>query len=405
MKEVKNPIIIENNNFSTLIIQLSYPVKFTKEEKIKYTLLTELLKNVNNEYREKSNFSKALIDNYIIDYNVFLHESNYNGFIKFSLTIPDDKSLPIKDITRSINFFLDSIFNPYFDKLNIDLLKNLYLNSIKDNKRNIDNIAYDKMINLVCPDILTFMNSSKYIKQINKKLLMKTYEKNILNNKPIVLIFGKNAANYLKTIKDYLGDNYVSKIKIYTNYANFCIPKNKINNIENTFNYNKSILYLAFTVKNFKEEDKNFLTILNSLLSSSESNILYKILRHKMGLVYSTHSFIYGNDGLIIIKAEIDKMSKDLALKGIKECYDLINDEKEANVLLASIKKGIDNEILTYFDNKFNIINDEFDSLTYRSKGNKDFLTSCSKITIKEIKKFNKRLVLDTIYFAKGIKK
>lgn len=96
MKEVKinkNPIIIENNNFQTIQINVLYP--YQKEEKnlAKDIILPSMLMYINNDYPTEKGFSKALKERFILKLHSFPTTIGTTNYLTFSLTIPDKKSL------------------------------------------------------------------------------------------------------------------------------------------------------------------------------------------------------------------------------------------------------------------------------------------------------------------------
>ena len=141
MKEVKinkNPIIIENNNFQTIQINVLYP--YQKEEKnlAKDIILPSMLMYINNDYPTEKEFSKALKERFILKLHSFPTTIGTTNYLTFSLTIPDKKSLKQDFIEEQIKFLHNTIYNPKIE--NNGFLPFEVERELKNLKLLIDNI-------------------------------------------------------------------------------------------------------------------------------------------------------------------------------------------------------------------------------------------------------------------------
>ena len=99
----------------------------------------------------------------------------------------------------------------------------------------------------------------------NSKELYNIYYENIINNKPVILVYGDVKKNIKKLIKKYINIKN-EKVVIDKNYNNYLKPSKKVKDIEETSNNHESILFIAYKVKDMTNEDQLYLGIIKNIL-------------------------------------------------------------------------------------------------------------------------------------------
>ena len=106
------PIIIHNENFQTILIDIMFPYQEKTEDLAKQALLPAMLNYMTEKYPTERNFQNTLKENYVLSYSVDQKSIGTTAFINFQLTIPDKKALK-KDVLESqIKLLSEAIYYP-----------------------------------------------------------------------------------------------------------------------------------------------------------------------------------------------------------------------------------------------------------------------------------------------------
>lgn len=409
MKFKSKPYIIKNDKFSTIEFILIFETKYSDKYIFYLPLLKQLLLNTSKKYKTESEYRKAYKNNMIISQTMKTFRYNENLFFEFSLIVPDPKKIREYDIEESFKFFIDTIYNPNVEnnEFNIkqfererDFLKADIYNSIKK----VNNKAYQSFLNNV-DDIgilkNNIYNNMNLIEEANPKELFDIYKKNILENKPIIFIYGNVNDNINNMIEKYIKiDN--KYIIFNKNYDNYLKPFNKIKNVEEISNYNQSILYMAYKVKNMKEEDKIYLNIIKNILSYGSNDLVFKKLRTEKNLIYSSDTWCNSRVGLLVVEAYINNNSKEEIIKSVKSVIKSLKGKDKLKIYLDKLIEDIYYELIRQKDSRTIKINDFIGKKFSFSYTTNELIKEYKNINIDNLIEFINRLKLDTIYFLRG---
>ena len=101
---------INNNNFSTTLINFIFQFKCDQKEILSHTILARLMTYSNKFYNTEQSFNKEKLNRYIIGYKVSNQIVNDVYFMNFSLLIPNTGIIKENKLEEQIKFILDSIY-------------------------------------------------------------------------------------------------------------------------------------------------------------------------------------------------------------------------------------------------------------------------------------------------------
>lgn len=405
------PFIVHNKDFQTIIVRVMFPYEEKEENLAKLSLLPNLLSFMNNKYKTEEEFQINKKKNYILSTSCNRLIVGTTHCLCFSMVIPDSKALGFNNLDKQFEFLKEIIYNPKidddgFDSFEIEREKANLNMSIDNNMKKLGYYQTIKSLELIddegilsrCVD-----NHREQIEPITGKNLYDFYISILKEYKPAIFIFGNVDKKEVNSLcKKYLYNDYDGKTSITKNYNHFLKVKNKeVNYVEEDSNFKDSSLSFFYKIKDFTEDDFNYLSMLNSLLSSLSSRLLDKTLRDDNDLVYSSRVLSYQRFGVFEITTFINKNNKDIVIEKVKEVIESIKNPDNINVFLENIKERRRLNLIKMLDDKFTLFNDQIMDVLEVSKKSNVLYEEILNITSEDISKFVDRLVLDTIYFIK----
>ena len=368
--------------------------------------------NRSMNYKEKQDFKKALINNYIISLYPLRTTIERTAYTRFNLTIPNPKNLKDVDIEKCIAFLADYIYNPFienngFEKKEVEKEIDNYIKGIEESEHLIANYATRRLYEISAPNTMLSSSMTSHKEQLNKitpQTLYRFYKQNIIENNPLVVVMGDVNKKEVKTIiNKHIFKKKEKYIKFHKIQNHFLKPL-EFQVITEEKDFFQSFISLVYKVKNMKEKDRYTLMAIRLLLNNQSSFILFKKMRLENNLVYSTGATCHNRYGLLSLDALINRSSKDKAIKTFEEVISLLKDEKYIEPLLEKVKNSERITLIKEKDKKMTILNDFIDELLETYKGNDDYYKKLCQVKAKDIAELANRLILDTQYFVRGIK-
>ena len=403
------PYIIKNKGYSTIDFEIIYPCKYSDDNSIYIPFLCQMLSTTSKKYNTEKKYREALFEKLIVSKRIYSVTFNTNTFIKFRLTLPDPKKLKGYDFEEGLKLFTEIIYNPnvengLFNARCFNREKRYQENCIKDSKKEVSTRAYYSFLNIVDDKNLlkrSLYNNLEKFKKITNKRLYEKYEENILNNDPVVFIYGDVDKNIEELIKKYFKPKN-KKISFVEDYSNYLIPFKKVKDIEEDSNYNQSILYMGYKVKDMKKEDEIYLTLIKNFLAHKPIDLVFKKLRMEKQLVYSSDVLSERRYGLLCISTYINNSSKDEVLKSIEEILEGLKSKEKLKEYRLEIINSMNNDLIRRKDSKYKKMYDFIDKRFNVSNTIEDLIIKFKNIDIDKLLDLLDRLTLDTIYFLKG---
>ena len=403
------PYIIKNDKFSTIEIVMIFESKYQEKFIFYLPMLKPLLLNSSKHYPTEKEFKKAYKENMIIAQRIRNFCYNENQFFEFSLLVPDPKKVEGYDLEKAFKFFTDMIYKPNvendeFDSKQFERERSFLKDDIYNSIKRVNTKAYQSFLEIVDDEGViknNIFNHLNLIEEANSKEMYNIYKKLVIENKPSIFIYGNVDKSITDMIKKYIKIEK-ENIKFPKKYDKYLKPFKKIKNIEEQSEYNQSIIYMGYKVKNMKEEDKIYLNIVKNILAYGSNDLIFKKLRTEKNLIYSSSTWCNTRVGLLTIEAYVNNESKEEVIKAVKK---VIKDLKEKDQLSHYLDKLIEDvyyELIRQKDSR-TIKLDDFINKKLEFSGTTDELIKKYKnIKIDDLIEFIDRLKLDTIYFLRG---
>jgi predicted Zn-dependent peptidase len=334
---------------------------------------------------------------------------NTTEFI-FTLEFLNPKYTEEKYLNESLDFLYEVIFNPNiedngFKKEYFDILvkENLsYIESIKDNPNLFASIEYSKKMYKGTPGEYFSLPSKEELLNATPQDLYLYYKKLFSGEfKTDIVVYGEQYPNIEKNIeekfKNLKTNNDEISLSIKHKY------KNEIKEYKDTLPYNQSKLYMGYRLNELDYHEMNHvLKVYNTILGTMNDSILFNIVREKNSLCYSIGSYYSKYNPSLTIYAGINKDNYEKTILLIKECMEMMKDEKVIESCFESAKKTINTYLNNYYDDCFSQINKYYYDQFEKTDDIETYRENINKVTIEEIIELNKKISLSTIYFLEG---
>ncbi len=405
-----NLYTVKTNKFKNCHLEIVFRSPVSKEKIIPYKFLMELLTFSSAKYPTQKDLAIHLEDLYNATYYGVLSRVGNCLLTNFCLDFINPKYTDNNYLEDILALIIESIFYPNlennaFDNHSFNIIKNNLLNEIKVAKENPKTYAYKKLFSYMdnkVPLSLDMLGTKEEVLKVTSPNLLKTYHQLLEEDYVDIYVIGDLDMDF---IANYLKNNF--KARIIKNYDLTLFQggkvRNKIQIKKESNNISQSHLLVGCNIVGADDFQKNIVVYLyNYILGGGTLDTkLAKYLRQDNSLCYTTNSIYQKYDEAIIIYVGIDKSSYTKALNLIKKALkDMVN--KVTKEELENAKKGIITSLNMIEDNPSNIINNYlFQNIASLAKTEKR-IEQVQKVTIEDLKKFAKKIKINTVYFLKG---
>lgn len=404
----REPYIIKNK-YSTIDFFFIFPALYKKEYMFYLLLLKQILLNSSFLYKNEKLYKRKLSDLMIIRQSLNNRILNNNLYLEFRLTVPNPKIVKNYDLDSSFSFFINTIYKPNvvgnkFNKKVFEREKNFLKEDILMSLKNVYYESYQKFLNLVDDKGIlkdNIYNNLDLIKNANEYELYDVYNELIINNKPIIMVYGDVDKSIVSLIKKYVNIKN-EKVKLNIDYYNFLFPREKCKYVIENSKYNQSILYVAYKVKKMNNNDLIYLNLIKNILGIGAESLIFKTLRVDSGLVYSCSTWCDSITGLLVIETYINNNSNDIVLDKIKNLIDMLKNKEILRKEIYRVLESLKYSVIRKKDNKNKKLDD---FIKYKFKFGftiEKLIEKYSNLDLDLTIDFINRLVLDTVYFYKG---
>ena len=404
----REPYIIKNK-YSTIDFFFIFPALYKKEYMFYLLLLKQILVNSSFLYKSETSYKRKLSDLMIIRQSLNNRILNNNLYLEFRLTVPNPKIVKNYDLDSSFSFFINTIYKPNvvgnkFNKKVFEREKNFLKEDILMSLKNVYYESYQKFLNLVDDKGIlkdNIYNNLDLIKNANEYELYDVYNELIINNKPIIMVYGDVDKSIVSLIKKYVNIKN-EKVKLNIDYYNFLFPREKCKYVIENSKYNQSILYVAYKVKKMNNNDLIYLNLIKNILGIGAESLIFKTLRVDSGLVYSCSTWCDSMSGLLVIETYINNNSNDIVLDKIKNLIDMLKNKEILRKEIYRVLESLKYSVIRKKDNKNKKLDD---FIKYKFKFGftiEKLIEKYSNLDLDLTIDFINRLVLDTVYFYKG---
>lgn len=408
---IKNkPTFIFNQDFQTIQIDVIFPFKRSEENLAYQNVLPTILNSCCKRYSSERDFSKQVQKLFIL--NAFCSCSSFidYSYFTFHFMIPDLSELGDDLLKEQFAFFHEMIYRPkayqhHFYQKEVEREKEnlrVYLDKVKKDSNSYANVRVKEILDPYGRFSSSIHNHAEEIDLVTTKNLYEFYENTILNNQPLIYIFGNTNQDLYTSYcnrylyrKKFLPKNVSFEVKNYLSYTS------KMKEVVEESTFRNSIYISIYQVKDMKKEDEVYLEVVKRLLSSLSSRLLNKKLRDENDLVYSTSSIAYLNYGVLEVVASIHPDSILLVKEKIKEVFHELEDEDKIKDGLEKIKERNRIGLITLLDDKIGLFQDGITKDSHIEDTQEEFYQKIIQVTPHDITSFMKRLTCTLTYFLK----
>lgn len=347
-KKANEPIIIQNKDFKTCILFISYPIE--EEDEAKLRILRNMPFDKSAKYDTEKKMYEVKVNNYCLSYYERIVQLGKTSFLELAVYFPSKNSLGKDVLEDNLKLIKEIIYNPYLENGTFPIKE---INDIKEvMKNNINrkfkdamwyfNYKNDKTIDEDGFLINKTDENPNILDDVTPEKLYELYQSTV-NKSPIVFLIGDIPVEESKQkIKEILLSNKEDTVVFEQKYTNYCkdIPNTPKEVVEKT-NFKSTGVYYNYKVKDLtNEKDIALLKIVRDLLSSNSSRLLFNQLRKENDLVYRCGAYTYGSFGSLTLwaitgKDNIEKVQKEyekvmnkvLGIDYIEEKLPLIKEE------------------------------------------------------------------------------
>lgn len=281
-----------------------------------------------------------------------------NAYTNNEFTVFYNKVLQ-EDSFKAVDILYDMLFNSTMDEDEIEKEKKVIVEEINMYEDEAGSFILEEFSkNLFSRQGLgnSILGEKKYVKKINKKILLNFYQQHYVPEKMVVVVTG----NYNEKLIGYLKRKFsalesaeqqleVNKKVIINNFSFALHEKAKISQI-----------YFALGGEGVSKNDSEYIkTILfNNILGGNSSSYLFQKLREELSLCYDISSFTtaFENTGELVISGGVNVKQFPLALREIVKILEEIKVAGIKKIDFERAKKQLKRQIVMSLDNMHNMM-------------------------------------------------
>lgn len=404
------PVLFKNKDFQTIMVQVKFPFKRDDKKLALQTMLPSMLHNVCNKYPNEKEFYKKQQELYIngcyctssvlVDHSIFT----------FTLAIPDVYSLGYDMLDEQFDFFSEVIYNPKVHDNKFDYKEfDKELNSLRVDLKRAEQDCYHyasikakKAFDNEEVYSASLFNHQEQLDEIDEEKLYNYYLDVIYNNQPMIYVFGNIDQERINDLcNKYIYKNKFSSKEEEIETSHYFPIRDKSKFVLEESNFNNSVLYSFYTIKDMREEDNVLLGTISTLLTSSTSRLLSKKLRDNHDLVYSCYAGNSSTYGILSIVAYIQDKNLEIVRKKIKEVLQSLKDEKMVGENLELLKESFRISLIRQLDDKISLFRNSIVEDLGIDYTDEYYYKKLLEVTPQDISSFVDRIYLDTEYFLK----
>jgi len=405
--------LIKTDKFKPIKLKINFKRKINKEEIVYRNMLVNLLMESTKNYPNARLIEIESENLYNVGFSSRSTNSGNYHIISFELTFLNEKYTEIGMNEKSLQFFLDFIFNPnvkdkQFNEKAFNLSKSILYDDIisfNDSPARYSNL---KLLEVMVPDTPLSYNQFGDLDDLEKvtpRSLYDYYEDVLKKDLIDIFVIGDIDKNQIKSlIKENFNINTLKKENI-SHFLENKKFKSRFHKIKETKELEQSSLLLGYKIEPMTKKEKLYTSYIYSyILGGGPDSKLFKNIREKNSLCYSINAGINAISDLMVIKAGINAYDSDKAIKLIKEQvkkmqkgeFDNSDIEKAKITYLASLKGLEDHSssIMNIYISKEYL---DYDLLNDRKK-------EIMKITKEDVINLAKKIHPDTIFILEGSK-
>ncbi len=406
---MQNVFIKKTKNFETFYFRIVFPYEEKDEDIAKIHLLPKMLIYMNEKLPTEEEFKKYKLAHYILSFSAHHVVLGTSGFFVFNLVTVDNHILKDNDLDLIISFLADCIYHPKiinngFDNFELEREKETLALSIKNAHLHLGSYLDIKIPEYV-DDVGIFKRSITRhladIESLTSQELYQFYQEHIASKRPYIFCIGNINKNQIIKIFNKYFDDSKPLMKSAKAYNHFLKAHAKPKFIEEEKDFKDCSVNLVFKFQNLKPEERYLTTIINKLLTSESTNLLFNKLRVEEGLVYSVDTINSSRFNVFEIFAFTSANNLDKVKNKILEVINDLKKEELINSLLEKLKEEYKLSLISkknYQNDLLNdVMNEYFEMIPPQKQRTKNMLNSNTKDIIDLVN----RMKLDLCFMVK----
>lgn len=396
--------VITTDKFKSISMKVNFKKKIEKKDITYRNLLTKLLLQSNKKYPSKQDLEIATEELYNQGISAVNHISGNYIITSFNTTFLNENYTEKGFNEKSINFFLDLIFKPNYNKefAYFDLGKRLIKDEIDTMKDNPKSYSIQRLME----EMNNSYNSIGYIddlENITNDSLFEYYQNMLKCDLIDIFIIGNIDADKIKNfIKEKFNINTLKKPSD-THFITYNKFKKRVNKITEFMPLEQAKLCIGFKLNNLTDfEIKYVMNIYCYILGGGPDSKLFKNIREKHSLCYNISCFYRPVNNTMVITAGINKEDANKCISLIKKEITKMNKGDFSNNDIEAAKIISINALKEVEDYQSSIIK-IFESHEYLNFDLLDERSLCiNNVTKEDVINVSKKIYLDTIYLLEG---
>lgn len=404
--------MIKTSKFKTIRVKVSFRRPIVKEEITMRNILTDILVQTSNKYKTKRDLAIKAQDLYAA--SVSSGNTRIGNYINSDiiLSVLNDKYTEEGNFSTAVDFLHDLIYDPNVengmfseDQLNIIKTRTkTSLESLKEDSSHYSLIRLLEVMDKNSPMSYRTVGYSEDLEKIDSKNLYDYYLDILKKDLMDIFVIGDidfdEIENLIrnkfevKTFKKCREKYYLDEVK----------PKSRKKVIIESDENIQSKLAIGARLNNLTMYERNYpLTLYNIILGGGEDSKLFRNVREKNSLCYYINSVPQKLDGILIVRAGIDK-------KNIKKTVSLV--EKEMNAIkhgkitendLNMAKEFFNTAIDSLLESQLSILDHYYMMEILETDDIETRLKKMNEVKLSEVIKVAKKIKIDTVYCLEGI--
>lgn len=415
-QEIKEGVVlhtIPTNKFKTNLLSVFITTPLTRQTVTKDALIPAILRRGCQTMKTQEEISIQLEEMYGASFDCGIEKTGDNHVIKFYLETINDDFLPVKEdnLQKGLDMLLEIIYNPLVEN---GEFKQDYVQTEKENIRQIiegkiDNkakYALDRCIEEMYQNQPYGLYRYGYIEDLenlNAKNLYEYYQTLMKQAKVDIFVSGKVESEMVKQIieKNSKIQNLTPRTPNYITKGQPVQTKQE-HVVTESMQVTQGKLILGLEVVINDIEDKYITLVYNAILGGGANSKLFRNVREKASLAYTTGSNYVRQKDVIFIRAGIEIENYQKALDIIKQQLEdmengVITEEElqDAKTTITSSIQFIpdeqDTEVTYYFGQELAKTNVSFE----------EYIQKINSVSKEQVVEMAKKIKINTIYFLK----
>jgi len=306
-------------------------------------------------------------------------------------------------LDKGVEILFDLINNPLFNPPDIEKEKKVILEEIRDIEDSPGELVHDLFAETIFYDHplgRPILGNKKTVMGLNRSKVLRFVNKHYRPGNIVVAASGNlEHERLVEAIHNYIDSRI---LPVSPNGRR----KPKFKAVQRIFrrNTNQTHICIGLPAKEFTDESRSAMLLLNSILGGGMSSRLFQHLREELGLVYTVYSFVdfFADSGIFGVYLGTDKKNAGRALEAIKHEIDRITSEKLSDSEIAASKEQLKGNLMLGLENTSNRMNRlaKHELLVNRHISLDETVASINSVTIDDVLEIARDIFADKEFAA-----